>query len=61
MFLDYHVVAKGFGGEGYLLGRDDNIKDTFDKARQTYREKNKPVLVNALIGKTSFRDGSISV
>ena len=44
-----------------MMGRDDSIKDVFERARQTYAEKNAPVLVNALIGKTSFRDGSISV
>ena len=43
------------------MGRGDDILETFKKAREVYKEKQLPVLVNALIGKTSFRDGSISV
>ncbi|XP_076813682.1 2-hydroxyacyl-CoA lyase 2-like [Clavelina lepadiformis] len=60
-FTDYHVVAKGYGGDGVLLGRGDDIQTIFEKAKSMSREQQIPILVNCLIGKTSFRDGSISV
>lgn len=62
-YCNYETVADGFGGVGYKLdGRssDREITRTLEKARETSR-KGKPVLVNCLIGRTDFRDGSISV
>lgn len=60
---DYHVVAQGYGGIGYQLTREDKDKlaDLLQKARRESHDTGKSVLVNALIGKTGFRDGSISV
>ena len=66
-FLDYssyETVAEGFGGRGFLLDRDsDNaaIKETLRQAQEVSRREKKPVLINCLIGKTNFREGSISV
>ena len=66
-FLDYssyETVAEGFGGRGFLLDRDsDNaaIRDTLRQAQEVSRREKKPVLINCLIGKTNFREGSISV
>ena len=57
---DYHEAARGLGGEGLLL--DDPAKapavlaEAFRRARM-----GRPVVVNALLGKTSFRKGSISL
>ncbi|XP_060722001.1 2-hydroxyacyl-CoA lyase 2 [Tachysurus vachellii] len=61
-FTDYHVVADGFGGKGYLVGREDEsrLKDIVIEAQRECKE-GKAVLLNVLIGKTNFRDGSISV
>ena len=57
---DYHIVADGYGGKGFKV---DDIKDvdaTVKEAVKLSRE-GKAVLLNCLIGKTTFRDGSISV
>ncbi|XP_023679002.1 2-hydroxyacyl-CoA lyase 2 [Paramormyrops kingsleyae] len=61
-YTDYHIVANGFGGKGYLIGREeeDRLSDTVKKAQQEARN-GRPVLLNVLIGKTNFREGSISV
>ena len=61
-FTDYEVVARGYGGQGVRLDRtnEDKMKDVFKQALEDYRKGNS-VLVNVLIGKTDFREGSISV
>ncbi|XP_034239839.1 2-hydroxyacyl-CoA lyase 2-like [Thrips palmi] len=57
---NYHEVSQGYGGEGLLLKYDkDDIAGTLRRA-QTIGQKSS-VLLNVWIGKTSFRDGSISV
>jgi len=55
-------VAEGYGGKGLKLakGTDKEIEETLEKA-QELASKGKPVLINTLIGKTNFREGSISV
>ena len=61
-YCAYDEVARGYGGEGLLL--DDPSEE---KARRVIAEarrlcaQGRPVLINALIGKTDFREGSISV
>ena len=63
-YRSYETVAEGFGGRGFLLDRDLDdaaIKETLHRAQEVSREEKKPVLINCLIGKTDFRDGSISV
>lgn len=59
-YNDYHIVAKGYGAKGLLLKESINITDVLQEAKSLARNGN-PVLVNALIGKTDFRKGSISV
>lgn len=62
-YSDYEIVAKGFGGHGYRLSRentDQQIEETLREAQELSRA-GKPVLVNCLIGKTNFRDGSLSM
>lgn len=61
-FTDYHIVADGYGGKGYLIGREDEsqLDDIIKKAQKECGE-GKAVLLNVLIGKTNFREGSISV
>ena len=56
------MVAEGFGGVGVRLDRstDVPIEDVLRKA-QEQASQGRSVLVNCLIGKTSFRDGSMSV
>lgn len=56
------MVANGYGGIGFKIDRshDSKLEEVFNKARDEHA-KGKSVLINALIGKTDFRDGSISV
>ncbi|UCD81594.1 MAG: hypothetical protein JSW26_09285 [Desulfobacterales bacterium] len=57
---DYHRVAEGFGGKGFLLDRKDDIDRVFKEAKTAAKDGH-PVLINALVGKTDFRKGSISM
>jgi len=59
-FTDYHAVAEGFGGKGFLLKEPQHIGEIFQRARQAVAQGH-PVLVNAHIGKTAFRKGSLSM
>ena len=57
---DYHLVAEGYGGKGLVLDSEEEIERVFSEARRAAQAGN-PVLINALIGKTDFRKGSISM
>ncbi|MGD8211972.1 MAG: thiamine pyrophosphate-dependent enzyme, partial [Desulfobacterales bacterium] len=57
---DYHRVAQGYGGKGFLLESEEEIEHVLGEARQA-SQAGHPVLINALIGKTDFRKGSISM
>jgi acetolactate synthase-1/2/3 large subunit len=57
---DYHRVADAFGGKGFLLDKPQDIGRVLKEARQAAADGD-PVLINALIGRTNFRKGSISV
>ncbi|MBF0352387.1 MAG: thiamine pyrophosphate-binding protein [SAR324 cluster bacterium] len=57
---DYHVVAQGFGAEGLLLDDPEKIDSILSQAVDLSRQ-GKPVLINAVIARSDFRKGSISV
>jgi thiamine pyrophosphate-dependent acetolactate synthase large subunit-like protein len=57
---DYHRVAEGFGGAGLLLDNPDRIDETLADAKRI-AAGGRPVLINAIIGKTEFRKGSMSM
>jgi acetolactate synthase-1/2/3 large subunit len=57
---DYHCAAAGLGAEGFLLTQADDIGRTLSEAREAARG-GRPALVNARIGRTDFRKGSISM
>lgn len=57
---DYHVVAEGFGAKGFLLEKNEDCETIFQQAKQAAGD-GQPVLINALIGSTDFRKGSISM
>ena len=57
---DYHEVASGYGGKGLLLSRPEDTGAILDEALRIARSGT-PVLVNALIGHTEFRKGSVSM
>ncbi|VDM50185.1 unnamed protein product [Toxocara canis] len=58
----YDGVGSALGAEGVLLSKDDNdyLEDRLSKVIEETR-KGRTVVVNVIIGKTDFREGSISV
>ncbi len=59
-YNDYHLVAEGYGGKGLFLDSKKKIEETLHNAKKIAK-CGSPVLINALIGKTDFRKGSISM
>ncbi len=57
---NYQAVAEGYGGRGLLLDAPNMIEPTLEAARAA-ATVGKPVLINAMIGATDFRKGSISM
>ena len=57
---DYHAAAEGFGGVGFVIQRHAEIAEILARAKKAAAD-GKPVLVNAHLGKTDFRKGSISM
>ncbi len=57
---DYHNAAIGFGGTGLRVEDPELVPETLEQARDL-AAGGQAVLVNAIIGKTDFRKGSISV
>ena len=57
---DYHEAARGLGGEGLLLDDPADATALLGRAFRSARQGH-PVVVNALLGKTAFRKGSISL
>ena len=61
-FAEYELAAQGLGAVGLRLDRtnEDVMDKVLEKALEEYKKGNS-VLINVLIGKTDFREGSISV
>ena len=57
---DYHLAVAGLGAHGLAIRSSDEIVATLQAARSAARA-GQPVLVNAILGKTDFRKGSISM
>ena len=57
---DYHIAAQGLGGCGLLVKDPEKIDETLQQAKRE-AASGRPVLVNAWIGKSAFRKGSISM
>jgi acetolactate synthase-1/2/3 large subunit len=57
---DYHLAAEAFGARGFLLENANDIQGVLQQAKQTARE-GRPVLINAILGRSDFREGSISM
>jgi acetolactate synthase-1/2/3 large subunit len=57
---DYDRVAEGLGAAGFRLDDPEMAPEVLAKARAA-AAAGRPVLVNAIIGKTGFRKGSISL
>lgn len=56
----YHTVVEGYGAKGILVRTPDEIAPALREARAA-AENGVPVLINAWIGKTDFREGSVSM
>jgi len=57
---DYHRVAEGFGAAGLVIRHDAEAADVIAEARRLHAE-GRPVLINAHLAGTDFREGSISI
>mmetsp|Transcript_20416 Transcript_20416/g.57502 ORF Transcript_20416/g.57502 Transcript_20416/m.57502 type:complete len:625 (+) Transcript_20416:217-2091(+) len=57
---DYEKVAASLGGVGITVDGADDLDSAFAEAKRAARA-GKPVLINARIGTTDFRKGSLSV
>ena len=57
---DYDVVAEGYGGRGLSLHQASDTAQILAAAKSE-AASGRPVLVNALLGTTDFRKGSISL
>lgn len=57
---DYHKVAEGYGGKGIVIRSHEEVEPALAEAKRLARE-GYPVLINAWLGKTDFRKGSISM
>ncbi|MBD89913.1 MAG: acetolactate synthase [Deltaproteobacteria bacterium] len=59
-YMDYHTVAEGCGCHGIRVDREDQMDAALAEAVEVARG-GKPVLINAILGKSDFRKGSLSM
>lgn len=60
-YTQYEEVAKGYGGSGLTITQpSEDATAVLREAQRQARDGTKPILINALIGRTDFREGSIS-
>ncbi|MGB5544724.1 MAG: thiamine pyrophosphate-binding protein [Gammaproteobacteria bacterium] len=57
---DYHRVVAGFGASGLVIRHNAEVSDVLSQAREIARGGH-PVLINALLDRSEFREGSISI
>ena len=57
-YTSYEKIVDNLDGEGILLENNNDIQKLNNINRC---DSDKPIMINAIIGKTSFRDGSLSV
>jgi thiamine pyrophosphate-dependent acetolactate synthase large subunit-like protein len=55
----YERVAEGFGARGLVVDRNDRVLDVLREA-QAIAHAGEPVLVNALMDRSKFREGSLA-
>ncbi len=56
----YHQVAEGYGGKGFEITEASQVRQVLEAAQAAHAEGH-PVVINAQIGTTAFRKGSISM
>ncbi len=59
-FSDYHLLGKAFGAEGERVEDLAGFRKAVIRAREQM-EEGRPYVINAIIGKSDFRKGSISM
>jgi acetolactate synthase-like protein len=59
-YMDYHKVVEGCGGAGILLDEPADTEDALARALALSRA-GAPVLINALLARSDFRKGSLSM
>ncbi len=57
---DYHRVAEALGGRGLKIERPEEIRPALEQAR-TWSRQGHPVVINARLARSDFRQGSISL
>ncbi|RME55838.1 MAG: thiamine pyrophosphate-binding protein, partial [Caldilineae bacterium] len=58
--VNYHRVVEGFGAAGYVLDDPELAPDVLTAAAEAV-QTGQPALINAILGRTDFRKGSISM
>lgn len=59
-YSDYQMIAMAFGGDGIRVDNLDDFKTAVQKAKASSMNKI-PYIINAILAKSDFRKGSISV
>jgi acetolactate synthase-like protein len=59
-YTDYDRVAAGFGAAGLRVDDPELVDEVLAQAR-TLARQGRPVLINAILGKSDFRKGSLSM
>ncbi len=57
---DYQDVGRAFGAEGVRVETLEAFRAAVVEAKNSVRQ-GKPYIINAIIGKTEFRKGSVSM
>lgn len=57
---DYHKIAGAFGAAGERVERTGDFEAALERARESM-DRGVPYIINAIIGSTAFRQGSISM
>ncbi len=57
---NYDVVAQGYGGDGIRIEKPEEVTEALQQAKDSAKNGTS-FLINAIIGKTDFRKGSISM
>ncbi len=60
LFTHYEQVAKGYGGVGIRVTATDQVPQALERARN-FSDEGCPVCINLMLGRSNFRQGSISM
>lgn len=59
-YTDYHVVAEGYGGRGFLVTDSADVDSVLDEAKRL-AASGIPVCINVHLADSDFREGSLSI